>query len=278
MAMVQSKNLKYRKAAAHVFMWVFLAFILFPLLMVVAISFRQGNYSVGDVIPKAETSTLDHWKLALGMNVHDNVRVRGADIRFLKADDGKAIIYASDNGTDPFDPFVTSPFDLAQVKAVSPKQKLEVKATHPENAPDEADILDDEKTLELTQAVSDKVAIDVQKDDGSTERYMIEPNDKAGTSFGVYRDQVTPPPFPVMLWLWNSIKVAFITAALIICLATTSAYAFARMRFRGRSFILNSMLIFQMFPAVLALVAIYALFNRIGSYIPSLGLNSHAAV
>ena len=278
MAMVQSKNLKYRKAAAHLFMWVFLAFILFPLLMVVAISFRQGNYSVGDVIPSPETSTLDHWKLALGISVHDNVRVRGADIRFLKTDDGKAVLFAADNGTDPFDPFVTAPFDVAQAKAATSKQMLSVKATHPEAEPDESQFLDDAKTLDLTKAVAGKLAIDVAKDDGSSERYMIEPNDKDGTSFGVYRDQVTPPPFPVMHWLWNSIKVAFITAALIICLATTSAYAFARMRFRGRTFILNSMLIFQMFPAVLALVAIYALFNRIGSYIPALGLNSHGGL
>lgn len=44
--------------------------------------------------------------------------------------------------------------------------------------------------------------------------------------------RVTPPPFPVLLWLWNSIKVAGITAIGIVALSTTCAYAFARMRFR----------------------------------------------
>ena len=37
----------------------------------------------------------------------------------------------------------------------------------------------------------------------------------------------TEPPFPVMTWLWNSIKVALGSSALILCLATTGAYAFA---------------------------------------------------
>ncbi|KFC48062.1 maltose transporter permease, partial [Halomonas sp. SUBG004] len=36
---------------------------------------------------------------------------------------------------------------------------------------------------------------------------------------------VVQPPFPVLLWLWNSIKVAVISSVLILMLATTSAYA-----------------------------------------------------
>ena len=45
---------------------------------------------------------------------------------------------------------------------------------------------------------------------------------------------VTPPPFPVLLWLWNSIKVATITSIGIVTLSTTCAYAFARMKFKGK--------------------------------------------
>ncbi|MGC7590817.1 maltose ABC transporter permease MalG [Bisgaard Taxon 46] len=89
---------------------------------------------------------------------------------------------------------------------------------------------------------------------------------------------VTPPPFPVLLWLWNSIKVATITSIGIVTLSTTCAYAFARMKFKGRKTILQGMLIFQMFPAVLSLVALYALFDRLGQYVPFLGLNTHAGV
>ncbi len=83
------------------------------------------------------------------------------------------------------------------------------------------------------------------------------------------------PPFPVLLWIWNSVKVALISATVSLVLSITSAYAFARMRFKGKGTLLNSLLLLQMFPSVLALVAIYALFDRIGYYIPWLGIDSH---
>jgi maltose/maltodextrin transport system permease protein len=73
-------------------------------------------------------------------------------------------------------------------------------------------------------------------------------------------------------------KVAGITAIGIVALSTTCAYAFARMRFPGKATLLKGMLIFQMFPAVLSLVALYALFDRLGQYIPFVGLNTHGGV
>ncbi|WBA82822.1 maltose ABC transporter permease MalG [Endozoicomonas sp. GU-1] len=89
---------------------------------------------------------------------------------------------------------------------------------------------------------------------------------------------ITQPPFPVLAWLWNSIKVAIISSALILILATTGAYAFARLRFRFKQQMLTAMMILQMFPAVLALVAIYSLFDQIGDYIPWLGLDRLGSV
>ena len=50
------------------------------------------------------------------------------------------------------------------------------------------------------------------------------------------------------------------------------------MRFPGKATLLKGMLIFQMFPAVLSLVALYALFDRLGQYIPFIGLNTHGGV
>ncbi|VEC86015.1 maltose transporter permease [Raoultella ornithinolytica] len=73
-------------------------------------------------------------------------------------------------------------------------------------------------------------------------------------------------------------KVAGITAIGIVALSTTCAYAFARMRFPGKATLLKGMLIFQMFPAVLSLVALYALFDRLGQYLPFVGLNTHGGV
>lgn len=89
---------------------------------------------------------------------------------------------------------------------------------------------------------------------------------------------VLQPPFPVLTWLWNSIKVAAVSSFLILVLSTTGAYAFARLRFRFKEHMLTAMMILQMFPAVLALVAIYSLFDKIGNYIPWLGLDSLGSV
>ncbi|MBB5206176.1 maltose/maltodextrin transport system permease protein [Inhella inkyongensis] len=162
MAIVQSRNQKWRTIAAHAFLWVLIALTLFPLLAVVSISLRPGNFATGSLIP-TEIS-LEHWKLALG--------------------------------------------------------------------------------------------ISFQGPDGA----------------------LVQPPFPVLRWLWNSIKVATISAALIVMISTTAAYAFARLKFPFKGGLLSSMLLLQMFPVVLALVAIFAIFETIGAYIPWLGVETHAGL
>jgi maltose/maltodextrin transport system permease protein len=89
---------------------------------------------------------------------------------------------------------------------------------------------------------------------------------------------VTQPPFPVLLWLWNSIKVATISASLIVAISTTAAYAFARLKFARKALILNSMMLLQMFPVAVALVAIYAIFDGVGAQLPWLGIETHAGL
>ena len=86
------------------------------------------------------------------------------------------------------------------------------------------------------------------------------------------------PDLPVMRWLWNSIKVALLSATVTLLLATTASYALARIRFRGRQQLLTGLMLMQMFPAVLALVAIYAIFDRIGTAFPAIGLNTHGSL
>jgi maltose/maltodextrin transport system permease protein len=162
MAVVVGKSQKWRIIAAHVGLIAFIALIVFPLLAIISISLRPGNFATGSLIP-SELS-LEHWKLALGI-----------------------------------------PYQAA---------------------------------------------------DGS----LIE------------------PPFPVLRWLWNSIKIAAISAFLIVAISTTAAYAFARLKFRFKTQILNSMMLLQMFPAVLALVAIFAIFETIGEYVPWLGVETHGGV
>ncbi|QTF91941.1 maltose ABC transporter permease MalG [Halomonas sp. BM-2019] len=162
MAMVQPRSIRARRLGAHLTLLCFVSLIVFPLLLVISISFREGNFATGSLIP--ERFSLEHWALAFGI-----------------------------------------PWERA---------------------------------------------------DGS----------------------VIQPPFPVLLWLWNSVKVAVVSSFLIVLLSTTSAYAFARMRFNGKEPILKGMLIFQMFPAVLSLVALYALFDRLGQLVPVLGINTHGSL
>lgn len=86
------------------------------------------------------------------------------------------------------------------------------------------------------------------------------------------------PDLPVLRWLWNSVKVATLSGIITLLFSTTGAYALARMRFRGRQQVLTGLMLMQMFPAVLALVAIYAIFDRLGSAFPAFGINSHWAL
>jgi maltose/maltodextrin transport system permease protein len=99
-----------------------------------------------------------------------------------------------------------------------------------------------------------------------------------GLSYVDVDGRVVTPPFPVMHWLWNSIKVAGVSAALMVVLSTTSAYAFSRLKFRGKALTLNAIMLLQMFPAVLALVAIYSIFDVIGQHVSWLSVDSLPSV
>jgi maltose/maltodextrin transport system permease protein len=99
-----------------------------------------------------------------------------------------------------------------------------------------------------------------------------------GIPFTLPNGTVLEPPFPVLLWLWNSIKVGVIASAGILMLSMTAAYAFSRLKFRGRGPILDMLLIIQMFPAALTVIALYTIFDALGNITPVLGVDSHWAV
>ncbi|MEC5215257.1 maltose/maltodextrin transport system permease protein [Actimicrobium sp. GrIS 1.19] len=99
-----------------------------------------------------------------------------------------------------------------------------------------------------------------------------------GMSYQGPNGTLIEPDFPVLRWLWNSIKIASMTAVVTLLLSTTCAYAFSRMKFRFKSGALSALLLLQMFPAVLALIAIYTIFDLIGSYVPWLGIDSHGSL
>ncbi|MGC8930395.1 MAG: sugar ABC transporter permease [Dictyoglomus sp.] len=75
-------------------------------------------------------------------------------------------------------------------------------------------------------------------------------------------------------WIKNSLIVSLTTAILTVFLVSLAAYAFSRFNFWGKKYSLLTLLILQMFPAVMGMVAVYLLLFHIGKYIPFLGLNT----
>ncbi len=81
-------------------------------------------------------------------------------------------------------------------------------------------------------------------------------------------------------WTWatNSLVIATVTAVGTVLMGAAAAYAFSRFRFRGRRAGLTALLIIQMFPQMLAFVAIFLLAISLGEVVPALGLNSKIAL
>ncbi|HUF00695.1 MAG TPA: ABC transporter permease subunit [Anaerolineales bacterium] len=79
-------------------------------------------------------------------------------------------------------------------------------------------------------------------------------------------------------WLFNSVKISTISSILSLAITTMAAYAFSRMRFAGRVTILKAILLIQVFPTLVTIVAVYVLVFQIGEIIPTLGLNSHTGL
>ena len=89
-----------------------------------------------------------------------------------------------------------------------------------------------------------------------------------------YRELFNNEALPYATWLWNSLRVATIVTILSVLITTTTAFAFSRFRFYGHSTLLKTILLIQVFPAILAMVAVFALIQQLGSYISFLGLNT----
>jgi arabinogalactan oligomer / maltooligosaccharide transport system permease protein len=83
------------------------------------------------------------------------------------------------------------------------------------------------------------------------------------------------PNVPVGRWMWNTLKVALVAGALNVFLASLAAYAFSRLRFRGRRVGLLSLLLLQVFPQFLGFIALYLLAQQVGGVFPAFGLNTH---
>lgn len=94
----------------------------------------------------------------------------------------------------------------------------------------------------------------------------------AGASFGNFTRLFADTAFGN--WFVNSVVIAATASAASVFLSALAAYAFSRRRFRGRRVGLLSLLLIQMFPQFLAIVAIFLMFSTITDFWPAIGFNT----
>jgi len=70
--------------------------------------------------------------------------------------------------------------------------------------------------------------------------------------------------FPFWNWIANSLLVTTVTTTLNVMISALAAYSFSRFRFAGRQQLLLGVLLIQVFPNLLALVALYLILQQIG--------------
>lgn len=88
----------------------------------------------------------------------------------------------------------------------------------------------------------------------------------------------TSPQQPYAAWFGNTLFIGLSTSVCTVFLGALAAYCFSRMRFAGRRFGLVSLLVVQIFPQLLAVVAIFLLLNTIGDIFPVLGIDNQIAL
>ena len=93
-----------------------------------------------------------------------------------------------------------------------------------------------------------------------------------GASFGNFTRLFADTEFGN--WFLNSIVIAGLSSIASVFISALAAYAFSRRRFRGRRVGLLSVLLIQMFPQFLAIVAIFLIFSTVTDYWPALGFNT----
>ena len=76
-----------------------------------------------------------------------------------------------------------------------------------------------------------------------------------------YTDLLTRGDF--VQWAINSLFVSILTTIFAVFLSATCAYAISRFRFRGRSTSMYVFLVAQMFPAVILLIPLFAIFTNL---------------
>lgn len=78
--------------------------------------------------------------------------------------------------------------------------------------------------------------------------------------------------FPVFRWLMNSIFVSSAVTCLVLLVASSAAYAFARMEFRGREFLFMAVVATMIIPSQITLIPVFLIVQKLGWFNSYFGL------
>ena len=96
----------------------------------------------------------------------------------------------------------------------------------------------------------------------------------SGFSLANLEALLNDPVRPYATWYKNSLIIALVGALATVFIGALAAFAFSRLRFKGRRPGMLALLLLQMFPALLAFTAMYITFAKISDVLPPFGLNT----
>ena len=114
-------------------------------------------------------------------------------------------------------------------------------------------------TLLTIYPVLNIISVSLRTDNAFQTRTLAFIGENSGLD--IYLQLFTDTPF--FLWLRNSLIISIVVTFLGVVLASTSAYALSRYRFKGRQFGMISLLTTQMFPATMLLLPFFILLSKL---------------
>ena len=108
--------------------------------------------------------------------------------------------------------------------------------------------------------------------DGNLSSQKVIPSDPSLDNFRELMTVEGHPPF--VRWFFNSMFIGTVTAVITVFFCALGAFAFSRLRFRGRRGGMLALLLIQMFPNLLAIVALFLFMTRVKGLFPAIGLGT----
>jgi len=93
-------------------------------------------------------------------------------------------------------------------------------------------------------------------------------------SFINYKKLFNDPTIPYLIWMKNTVVISTVVAILSVIIGASSAFAFSRLKFKGKKVGIQLLFLIQMFPAILALSAVYVIMERVYNFAPGFGLGT----